>query len=71
MVEFHEFEKYLVKNEEVLYGAKPFIVNGEGDYTGAVTNKRVIFLRGKKLHEIMGSSIASMTWESTRKGIYL
>lgn len=71
MVDFREFDQYLIKGEKVVYGAEPFRVNGEHDYTGAVTNKRVLFLRGSEIHEILGSSIASITWESTRNIVYL
>ena len=67
MVDPKDFAQYLVSNEDVLYAAGPITVNGDSGYEGAVTNKRIIFLKGRKLHEFLGSSISLMNWESSRR----
>jgi len=71
VVGFDEFASYMVEDEEVIYAAETFSVNRESGYIGAITTKRILFLKGEKLHEVIGSAISTMSWETSRKNILL
>ena len=67
MVELSEFDKYLVTKEKAIYDIEPVTVNDESGYKGVVTNKRVIFIKEHNLHEILGRSINSISWEKIKE----
>jgi len=71
VVGFDEFAPHMVEDEEVIYAAETFSVNRESGFKGATTTKRVLFLKGEKLHEVIGSAISTMSWETSRKNILL
>jgi len=71
MVSFGEFAQYLGKDEEVIYAAETFSVNQESGYKGGITTKRILFLKEERIHEVMGSAISTLSWETSRKNILL
>ncbi len=71
MVSFSEFARYMVEDEEVIFAAETFSVNRESGYIGAITTKRILFLKGERIHEVIGTAISTMSWETSRKNILL
>jgi hypothetical protein len=60
-------KEYLTDEESVLYNGKEVIVDGEKGFSFAVTNKRIIFTKKKKIHEIRHQLISSISWERKRR----
>jgi len=71
MVSFGDFAQYLGKDEEVIYAAESFSVNQESGYIGGITTKRILFLKEERVHEVLGSAVSTMSWETSRKNILL
>ncbi len=71
MVSFGEFAQYPGKDEEVIYAAETFSVNQESGYRGGITTKRILFLKEERIHEVMGSALSTISWETSRKNILL
>ncbi len=71
MVSFGDFAQYLGKDEEVIYAAESFTVNQESGYIGGITTKRILFLKEERVHEVLGSAVSTMSWETSRKNILL
>lgn len=55
--------KYLIKEENVLCSGSGVIIDGERGFNFAVTNKRIIFAKKRKMHEVRHDHISSISWE--------
>ncbi|PJA84885.1 MAG: hypothetical protein CO145_00375 [Candidatus Nealsonbacteria bacterium CG_4_9_14_3_um_filter_37_13] len=60
-------KEYLTDEEGVLYSGEEVIVDGEKGFSFAVTNKRIIFAKKKKIHEMRHRLISSISWERKRR----
>ena len=66
MPKIRKFDRYLEAGEQVSEIVQALSVNGEFGYMSAVTNKRIIFLKGRTMHQILEGEISSTSRESER-----
>jgi hypothetical protein len=62
-------EKFLVSDERVACSFQNLTIDGDSGYTGYVTNRRLLFLRESKSHDMLGNMITSMSRESKWNGL--
>lgn len=54
---------HLTKEERVVYSGLRLTIDGEKDFNFAVTNKRIIFAKKRKMHDVRHDHISSISWE--------